>query len=317
MEDVEIYIKLQSFRVFKVHYLNNKYTNLLNYDELLTELNKQKSFWERKDKKYKFEKCFSQEIEIVITKLKEAHSNINENVLSSNYALTNHFYTTINFKYDWINTSNSNGQLIINFNFFACDDSCIRTFSQAYVYCLLNDKKDVLKEVTSLYLNTSRINEFTSAIRNTPKYSALILYLSLETKNVKKVDIPLEITEEIGNIKSEIQLVQNDLSKSKEELSKFNIQYHQELRTWVDEKNQWFQNKESEIEKIKQRYLERMDELESLYAEKLKLEEPSQYWSEKANEYKSSFRWYLVGTILISIILLVISNCLQRCTKGT
>src|SRR5699024_1693221 len=56
----------------------------------------------------------------------------------------------------------------------------------------------------------------------------------------------------------------------------------------------------------------RIDELEKLYAEKLKLEEPSQYWSEKANEYKSSFHRYLGGTVVISIALLIISSCLVQ-----
>lgn len=312
MEDVEFYNKLQLCKIFKVHYLNNEDTNLLNYDELLTELNKQKKFWERKDKKYNFEKSFSQEIEIVIGKLKEAHSNINENVLSSNYALANHFYNTINFKYDWINNINSNGQLIINFNFFAYYDSCISTFSQAYVYCLFNNEKDTLKEVISLYSNNTRINNYTSEYRNTPKYKALILYLSLETKNVKRVNIPSKLTEDIDNINSDIQLIQDDVSKSKEDLSNFNIQYRQELKTWVEEKNLWFKEKEDEIEEIKQRYLTRINELENLYAEKLKLEEPSQYWSEKANEYKSSFHRYLGGTIVLSIALLIISSYLVQ-----
>lgn len=312
MEDVEFYNKLQLCQIFKVHYLNNEDTNLLNYDELLTELNKQKKFWERKDKKYNFEKSFSQEIEIVIAKLKEAHSNINENVLSSNYALANHFYKTINSKYDWINNVNSNGQLIINFNFFVYYDSCISTFSQAYVYCLLNNEKDTLKEIISLYAKISNINQYTSYTRGSSRYKALILYLSLETKNVKRVNIPSNLTEDIDNIKSEIQLIQDEVSKSKEELSHFNIQYKQELKTWVEEKNSWFKEKEDEIEEIKQRYLTRIDELEKLYTEKLKLEKPSQYWSEKAVEYGKSFNRYFKGTIAISIALLIISSFLVQ-----
>lgn len=312
MEDVEIYSKLQLYKVFKAHYLNNKVTNLLNYDELLVELNKQKKFWERKDKKYKFEKGFSQELEIVITKLEEVCSNVTENILSSNYTLVNYFNNAINIRDDWVNFNNNGGEYIINFNFFANDESFISEFSEAYIYCLLYYEKDTLKEVISLYSNTSRINQYTSYARNTPQNNALILYLSLETKNVKRINIPSKLTDDISNIKSDIELIQCDLTKSKEELSNFNLQYKQELKTWVEEKNLWFKEKEDEIEEIKQRYLTRIDELENLYTEKLKLEKPSQYWFEKANEYKSSFHWYLGGTIVISIALLIISSCLVQ-----
>lgn len=311
MEDVEIYNKLQSCRIFKVHYLNNKLTNLLNYDELLTELNKQKNFWERKDKKNNFENGFSYEIEKLITRLKEALPNIDENILSTNYTLANYFYN-INFRNDLISFSNSNGEILINLNLFAYDESFMSSFSEAYVYCLLNNEKDTLKEVISLYANNTRINNYTSEYRNTPKYKALILYLSLETKNVKRVNIPSKLTEAIDDINSDIQLIQDEVSKSKEELSNFNIKYKQDLKTWVEEKNLWFKEKEDEIEEIKQRYLTRIDELEKLYAEKLKLEEPSQYWSEKANEYKSSFHRYLGGTVVISIALLIISSYLVQ-----
>lgn len=312
MEDVEIYNKLQLYKVFKVHYLNNKVTILLNYDELLTELNKQQKFWARKDRRHNFEDGFSYELEKLITKFGEVFSNIDVNVLSSNYTLANYFYNNINFRNDFISFSISNGEVLINLNLFTHDESFMSSFSEAYVYCLFNNEKDTLKEVISLYSNNTRINNYTSEYRNTPKYKALILYLSLETKNVKRVNIPSKLTEDIDNINSDIQLIQDDVSKSKEDLSNFNIQYRQELKTWVEEKNLWFKEKEDEIEEIKQRYLTRIDELENLYAEKLKLEEPSQYWSEKANEYKSSFHRYLGGTVVISIALLIISSCLVQ-----
>lgn len=312
MEDVEIYNKLQSCRIFKVHYLNNRLTNLLNYDELLTELNKQKKFWARKDRKHNFEDGFSNELEKLIQKFKEVISKIDENVFSSNYTLANYFYNNINFRNDLISFSNSNGETHINLNLFTYNESFISSFSEAYVYCLLNNEKDTLKEVISLYANTSYINQYTSYTRDSSRYKALILYLSLETKNVKRVNIPSNLTEDIDNIKSEIQLIQDEVSKSKEKLSHFNIKYKQDLKTWVEEKNLWFKEKEDEIEEIKQSYLTRIDELEKLYAEKLKLEEPSQYWSEKANEYKSAFHLYLVGTIVISVALLIISSCLVQ-----
>lgn len=312
MEKVDIYNKFTTYKIFKVHYLNHKCTNLLNYDQLLIELNKQKKFWERKDKKYNFEKSYSQVIGKVITKLKESCSNVDENNLSSNYTLANHFYNTSSFRDDWINFSNSNGVFLINFSFFAHDESFINNFSEAYIYCLLYYDKDTLKEVISLYANTNNINQYTSSARGSSRYNALILYLSLETKSVKRINIPSKLTEDVSSIKSDIQLIQDDLFNSKVELSEFNMQYQQELRTWVNEKNLWFKEKEDEIEKIKQKYLTRIEELEELYTEKLKLEKPSQYWSEKANEYKNSFHWYLRGTIAISILLLFISSCLVQ-----
>ena len=312
MEDVEIYNKLQLCKIFKVHYLNNEYTNLLNYDELLTELNKQKKFWARKDRKHNFEDGFSYELEKLITKFKEVISKIDENVLSSNYTLANYFYNNINYRNDLISFSNSNGEIHINLSLFTYDESFMSSFSEAYVYCLLNNEKDTLKEIISLYANTSNINQYTSYTRGSSRYKALILYLSLETKNVKRVNIPSKLTEDIDNIKSEIELIQDEVLKSKEELSHFNIQYKQELKMWVEEKNSWFKEKEDEIEEIKQRYLTRIDELEKLYTEKLKLEKPSQYWSEKAVEYGKSFNRYFKGTIAISIALLIISSCLVQ-----
>lgn len=226
---------------------------------MLIEVNKQKKFWERKDKKYKFENGFSYEIEKLITRFKELFSNIDENILSRSYAFANYFYINMNFRNDFISFSISNGEVLINLNLFTNDESFMSNFSEAYVYCLLNNEKDTLKEVISLYENNTRINNYTSEYRNTPKYKALILYLSLETKNVKRVNIPSKLTEDIDDINSDIQLIQNEVSKSKEELSNFNIQYKQELKMWVEEKNLWFKEKEDEKEEIKQRYLTRIE----------------------------------------------------------
>lgn len=94
--------------------------------------------------------------------------------------------------------------------------------------------------------------------------------ISSETLNILK-----------GNLESEVKSTQEALSKAREDLS--------QIQTFA----------ESEHESLKK--------LENTYKEKLKLEAPETLWNEQAKQYKDFSQWIL-GAIITTSVLLIIST---------
>ncbi|GAA0742934.1 DUF6161 domain-containing protein [Gaetbulibacter jejuensis] len=68
----------------------------------------------------------------------------------------------------------------------------------------------------------------------------------------------------------------------------------------------WFINTKGDFEKFSSKSDKRLKELENTYQEKLKLEEPAKYWSERAKKLKKQ-GWMALG-VLIALILIVVSS---------
>jgi len=66
----------------------------------------------------------------------------------------------------------------------------------------------------------------------------------------------------------------------------------------------WFINTKGDFEKFSSKSDKRLQELENTYQEKLKLEEPAKYWSERAKKLKK--QGWIALAVLIALILIVV-----------
>lgn len=99
-----------------------------------------------------------------------------------------------------------------------------------------------------------------------------------------------EFDEKLSKIDDEYEILTNETGlwkKTTEEELSLNIE---SLKTEV---NDYISNKKT-----------RMEELENLYNEKLKLESPAKYWSELESKYRTEGFWWLVATVVASILLI-------------
>lgn len=91
------------------------------------------------------------------------------------------------------------------------------------------------------------------------------------------------------------------LNKSKEELDKY-INQFEELRTSKEAQFEvWFQDTQNGFQDFDSNAKQEMQDLESVFQEKLRLEKPAKYWSERAKKLKSEAKWsiwIMVGLII-------------------
>jgi len=82
--------------------------------------------------------------------------------------------------------------------------------------------------------------------------------------------------------------------------------------------NTWFKTTSDNFLKFSNDSTQSIKDFEDLYKEKLKLEAPAQYWSDRANKLRSEGNKWLIGLIaavLVGVVLLI--WCLSEISAGT
>lgn len=133
--------------------------------------------------------------------------------------------------------------------------------------------------------------------------------------------------------KKSISSLRNDFQKSLNEsehhlteyLSQANLKYKDysaKIDDFKVEKEtefyKWYDKNVSDFEAFHSDSNKKIDDLEKLYIEKLKLEAPAQYWRERAMKIRSEGMWWLGGlilTVVVGIGLLI--WCLNEISTGT
>lgn len=312
--EVEKYNKINKYKIFNIRYLDNQCSTQLNIDEVKLELKQQESYLNRYDKTYTIEYKFSNILQILYNKICNMEKEI-ENVIISNLSeyfnfLYEYFareFSNINNRTVSYNYSYNNIEIVINF--YKNDHISIKNIRKGYLYCLDNTDEETLRNFINLYHKNTRIDEYINTYVGSSKCVALFLYISLEIKsftNIKKAKL-FEFEDEITKYKQEVSIILDEIDNTKINLGQFNELYQKELDDWKTEKEKWYSQKESELQMLKHTYEQRAEELEKLYSEKLKLDEPSKYWETNSIEYHKKFKKYLGCTVAIAIGILVLS----------
>ena len=98
---------------------------------------------------------------------------------------------------------------------------------------------------------------------------------------------------------AEVNKVHTDYS---EKLGKIDDNYE----ALVDETNTWKKSTEDDLTARIESFNTKMEEIENLYNEKLRLESPAKYWSELEDKYRNEgFKW-LRATVITSVILIAL-----------
>ena len=98
---------------------------------------------------------------------------------------------------------------------------------------------------------------------------------------------------------AEVNKVHTDYS---EKLGKIDDNYE----VLVDETNTWKKSTEDDLTARIDSFNTKMEEIENLYNEKLRLESPAKYWSELEDKYRNEgFKW-LRATVITSVILIAL-----------
>jgi len=99
-----------------------------------------------------------------------------------------------------------------------------------------------------------------------------------------------------------IEHLKESTDKYKEYLNAIDEFRDDKEKTYSD----WFINSKGEFEEFSTKSDKRIEELENTYQEKLKLEEPAKYWSERAEKLKKQ-GWIALGILVILILIVVFS----------
>jgi len=130
-----------------------------------------------------------------------------------------------------------------------------------------------------------------------------------------------EITERRNKEKSSLSRLrtkfENSLPQLESELVehlKNSTEKHEEYAKAIDDFKEdkektysdWFINTKGGFEEFSSKSDKRLEELESTYQEKLKLEEPAKYWSDRAEKLKKQ-GWIALGVLVVLVLIVVFS----------
>ena len=112
-----------------------------------------------------------------------------------------------------------------------------------------------------------------------------------------------KIRTEFQNLLSQAQ---SDLTEHVAETRSVSLELGSDLMKFKDEKteafNNWFESAKSNFEQFDEASREKIKTLENTYREKLKLEEPAKYWSDRAKKLKRQ-GWFAMAVIVIIVLI--------------
>lgn len=166
------------------------------------------------------------------------------------------------------------------------------SFIGAYTYLTGNlnqniSVKDNFNGYLLAYEFTLKDSTAISERRNKEKSSLSKLRSNFENSLPK---LESELVEHLKNSTEKYEEYSKTLDEFKEDKEK----------TYSD----WFINTKGEFESFSTKSDKRLEELENTYKEKLKLEEPAKYWSERAKKLKK--QGWIALTVLVVLVLIVV-----------
>jgi len=268
-----------------------------NYSDFIQLLRTEKNYWAKLDKKNAIQNGYSVTYNDLINYLEELVHCDDETVFQTPETILHHFYSNINDS-ERIQIKNySYGTKCLQINMCPNRSSVNYKLVNAYKDLIDSDQERVFNIVLSLYEERNSIGQLLSSNRNTDKYKGAIYYLGLETKNIKR-------TSEYTNQDEKY----NELLSRYDELQKRGVAFEQDINDYSSEfkqhEEEWLRDQNDLLIKFRNEHNEKLDELEAIYDEKLKLSEPVKFWEEQAENRKKQF-YYSFGIVTFLTILVL------------
>ena len=101
-----------------------------------------------------------------------------------------------------------------------------------------------------------------------------------------------------------------EITNEKEDYINFINDEKNKINEWLEKEKEKQSIKETEYNDFINECKGKMNNLETMYTKKLKIEKPAEFMKEKAEEYLKSSRHWAIATILLIIVLMFILSCL-------
>lgn len=102
----------------------------------------------------------------------------------------------------------------------------------------------------------------------------------------------------------------NEIIKEKDSYIDFMNEEKVKINQWQQDKetnyNEWFGNSKNAYDEFMTQSLEKIENLENTYSEKLKVEKPAEFMKEKSVEYANQTKFWIKLDVIVGIILLVL-----------
>lgn len=203
-------------------------------------------------------------------------------------------------------SSLNNYEILIRISFISRTNSKIDKLKIVYAK-YFKENIDIYSKVLGLYCSSNNLSSYLNSRYNSPELKAALEFISLEVNNTNILKRRDAIDDKLDEFSDELDICKDKLELETLQLVNFSNDYKNEVDLWKNEKENWFLKKENEIKELKDMFNLRMQELEKIYNEKLRLEEPVKFWEKKANEKRWSFYFFLTATVILSIITLFIA----------
>lgn len=313
MNKTEKLQKINQYKIFRIYFeLTRKYINPMdmNYSEVLLKLQSEKEFWKNIDEKHG---------------LTEGYSLICENLINQLHIILDD--DTLDFKFDdesdcknfimrniqsinncYLVKSESYNSVTFCLPILSKDENFVSLIKTAYIKLLGNAEKDTFQKLIDLFSHNLSLETGIRDIRNQNKSleDAVFTYIGLKTKNINNISQKSDIDYEIDELKSTVAAYKDIVNQTQSTLLSDTIDYQNQLQAWNKEKEDWYQLQMSRLDELEQDYKQRLEDMEKIYNEKLRLEEPVKFWREKAEEQKKSYNKGLFCTVVLSVSTIAI-----------
>lgn len=112
--------------------------------------------------------------------------------------------------------------------------------------------------------------------------------------------------EAIAILKENVDNANGKYSKLAQKYTESYIDQEKRLKSIETQTNEHFKKLAEQTEKGNADALARLNQLEQLYEEKLKLQAPAQYWEEMESDYRESGIWWFIGSMGVAVATVVL-----------
>ena len=151
-------------------------------------------------------------------------------------------------------------------------------------------------------------NLLTSYLNDLQKQQIAMHYMLLKTGHHSTTKLQRNKTANnlYNEMKENIKDSINEITKEKDDYLSFIDEEKNNVQEWFDEVKDNQSKKEVEYNDFLEECKKRIDNLESTYSQKLKVEKPAEFMREKSEEYKKASRNWAIASVILIIILLFI-----------
>lgn len=155
-------------------------------------------------------------------------------------------------------------------------------------------------------------SQLSSYLNNSSKQVIAFHFILFKTNHhsTTKFSRDMTVKKLYDTMNNNLTAYQDEISVQKDEYIHFMNEEREGYRTWFEESdtkfNELYDSKASGFDNFMTDSKEKIRHLEQTYADKLRLEDPSDYMFKKSKEYKESARNWAIVTVVLAALLLIL-----------